>query len=300
MKKTLITIFLMLSFSMYNIKGQQNSVDLDEETSIDSVSLFGSPFKESFEKCLNIVSWNINGRGESDYIQEAILRISRWKDIDLWAFQDINNHLGPSFFNLFQSSHEIALSAPVENSNIFGLRALTNIGQAKSFDIRPISLKFKNLENQNLGLISEYKFSTGESFLLVNVQVLKFSTFSSFKNQLSKIFQEISKIDDPIIIIGDFSTWNKDRLKLLKLTMKENLFYDTSLFFNSNSRRDVRKRNPLLGRYINYFKAPSSHAFIRNLNIKDIQVLSNFEESENFPLFLKVCLPTFHYAYLQD
>ena len=66
-------------------------------------------------------------------------------------------------------------------------------------------------------LITRYPFSgTGETLLVANIHMINFSLdISVYRAQLGKIAEVVSQHRGPLIIAGDFNTWNKERLRIL-------------------------------------------------------------------------------------
>ena len=66
-------------------------------------------------------------------------------------------------------------------------------------------------------LITRYPFSgTEETLLVANIHMINFSLdISAYNAQLEKIAEAVSQHRGPLIIAGDFNTWNKERLGAL-------------------------------------------------------------------------------------
>ena len=66
-------------------------------------------------------------------------------------------------------------------------------------------------------LITRYPFSgTGETLLVANIHMINFSLdLSVYRAQLEKIAEVVLQHRGPLIIAGDFNTWNKERLRIL-------------------------------------------------------------------------------------
>jgi endonuclease/exonuclease/phosphatase (EEP) superfamily protein YafD len=77
-----------------------------------------------------------------------------------------------------------------------------------------------------VSLITEYQLPGDESLLTVNVHLLNFERWGTmkFQSQLDELAEIMADHRGPIILAGDFNTWNKKRLDLVqKLAEKLNL-----------------------------------------------------------------------------
>ena len=72
-------------------------------------------------------------------------------------------------------------------------------------------------------LITRYPLSgTDEYLVIANIHMINFSfDLQDYRAQLEKAVEVISQHQGPLIISGDFNSWNKTRRKLLADTMKE-------------------------------------------------------------------------------
>ena len=69
-----------------------------------------------------------------------------------------------------------------------------------------------------VSLVTEYPLSKRENLLAVNVHLLNFERWSVKKisHQLEDLKTIIANHSGPIVMAGDFNTWNQKRLKLVK------------------------------------------------------------------------------------
>jgi len=72
-------------------------------------------------------------------------------------------------------------------------------------------------------LITRYPLSdTDKTLLLANIHMVNFTlNISAYRGQLEKIVQVVEQHRGPLIITGDFNSWNKKRMDLLKNNMQE-------------------------------------------------------------------------------
>ncbi len=74
-----------------------------------------------------------------------------------------------------------------------------------------------------MSLITEYPLSGGETMLAINVHLLNFERWGTMKvrDQLEELKTIISQHDGPILMAGDFNTWNTKRLSLVQDLARE-------------------------------------------------------------------------------
>ncbi len=69
-----------------------------------------------------------------------------------------------------------------------------------------------------VSLVTEYRLADGAKLLAVNVHLLNFETWNPFmlRAQLADLEAVMAAHDGPIIMAGDFNTWNEERLELVE------------------------------------------------------------------------------------
>ena len=69
-----------------------------------------------------------------------------------------------------------------------------------------------------VSLITEFPLPNGKSLLTVNVHLLNFERWGDMKisDQLEDLRSLLTNHHGPIIVAGDFNTWNEKRLRLVE------------------------------------------------------------------------------------
>ncbi|MEN0058982.1 MAG: endonuclease/exonuclease/phosphatase family protein [Bdellovibrio sp.] len=221
---------------------------------------------------LNIFVWNVYkgqraGIFESDFcklgkgkdfifLQEALLdeRMPR-----LWQkdFSSYEWHLAQSFHykkNLISTG--VAIGSPLAPASVDFIRAKTR----EMFWLTP-----------KLTLFSEY--SLGETrVLFVCTHVLNFVTLGAFTSSLYEIAEKMSAFPGPIVLAGDFNTWNFKRYTIMKT-----IFRDLGL-----EHVDLENDGRIL---------KLDHVFVRGFDILKAEVHHTILSSDHFPLELRLQIP---------
>lgn len=125
--------------------------------------------------------------------------------------------------------------------------------------IEPIIVKGHHTQYAEPFIVTPKSFihANYKKFDLINIHSLNFVAFSEWKYELDRVLKETKK-EKPLIVVGDFNTWDEERTNYLKKVMQENELKEVT--FN----KDLRSR--FLGRPVDYI-------FARGFILRDAQVL---------------------------
>lgn len=119
-------------------------------------------------------------------------------------------------------------------------------------------------------LITQHELANRETLIHVNIHAINFVPHTLFLKELHLLWAQLSHHTGPMIISGDFNTWNSTRLKtLLQATQQLDL--------QQVSFPDSRPIKTLL-------RLPLDHIFYRGLNLNDSQALSVPNISDHNPI----------------
>lgn len=120
-------------------------------------------------------------------------------------------------------------------------------------------------------LMSEYPFEDGSRLLVLNVHAINFRENKRYFRELERLLELMRHHDGPMIIAGDFNSWNKKRLvKLHKL--REELTLDTVPF------KQIDKVKSFMGNHLDFI-------FYRGMELIEFSALDNQGLSDHNPLF---------------
>lgn len=113
----------------------------------------------------------------------------------------------------------------------------------------------------------------GENLLVINVHAINFRRAHVFKKEIERLRLFALNHKGPLIIAGDFNTWNKRRLLFL---------YD---MVRQLKLKQVKcQQSHLIKKFLKY---PLDHVFYRGLKVEEAYVLNCQEYSDHNPLFVK-------------
>ena len=108
-------------------------------------------------------------------------------------------------------------SYPWPGGETVGVLTLSRVAPTR---IQPVPTKYREfgVTAPKVSLVTEYPLSAGKSLLAVNVHLLNFERWSVKKisHQLEELKTIMALHSGPILMAGDFNTWNQKRLELVK------------------------------------------------------------------------------------
>lgn len=126
-----------------------------------------------------------------------------------------------------------------------------------------------------VGVATTYPLLNGKSLLVVNLHLVNFEwNPTNYQQQLTEAFNLIATHQGPIILAGDFNTWNKRRLRLVEELANKHHFRPVSF------SPDVR---------LHFMNNPLDHIFVKGLSVLDATTLET-ESSDHNPLLIKLKL----------
>lgn len=115
------------------------------------------------------------------------------------------------------------------------------------------------------------------ALLVVNSHLINFVSFNKFKAHLDQVFSPLKLHQGPIIMAGDFNTWNNKRLSYFNQLAQ--LFSLTQV---------TVKRRPKASHLYKHL----DHIYCRGLDTMNTHVHSNIRSSDHFPISVTFRLKT--------
>ena len=115
--------------------------------------------------------------------------------------------------------------------------------------------------------------SNGQALLLVNVHLINFEINpTAYEAQLRTLMQLVSQHQGPLVLSGDFNSWNGYRAQIIRKVINEFGLEEVSF------AQDHRLR---------FLGNPLDHVFVRGLNVLNATTEPT-ESSDHAPLLLEV------------
>ena len=142
-----------------------------------------------------------------------------------------------------------------------------------------------------VSLVTEYRLPNGENLLAVNVHLLNFERWSVNKigRQLEDLKSIMADHSGPILMAGDFNTWNRKRLDLVKKITRELNLQEVTGFPDGRRTGDTKSAfwNDLFGVDEDL---PLDRVFTFGLLPRTARVL-DYHSSDHRPIVVKLTVP---------
>ena len=235
---------------------------------------------------ITVVTWNVQ-KGKHPQFGKDLKSILKFEKPDIVFLQEATA-------DLLESEQLGGYLAegwryPWPGGKAIGVMTLSRVTPVR---IQPVPSKYREfgVTAPKVSLVTEYPLPDGRRLLAVNVHLLNFERWSLKKisHQLEDLKSIMAVHSGPIIMAGDFNTWNQKRLQLVKKVSREIKLREVTDFplgrrtGNMNSDfwhevLDVDKRLPLDRFFFNGFEPA------------DARVL-NFNSSDHTPILVRLKL----------
>jgi endonuclease/exonuclease/phosphatase (EEP) superfamily protein YafD len=218
-----------------------------------------------------VLCWNVHKKNTKDPAFKPFLEtMIEEKEIDLLLFQEANfrddNHFTlPNFtFNA---------AANLEYRGEF--YGVLSASRAESKDAQAyLSEGRESLIGPHKSLLlSTYRFEDGSELLILNVHAINFRENQHYHKELERFLKLMIHHEGPMIIAGDFNSWNKKRMRRLH-EIREKLALHAVPF------KQTDKVKSFMGNHLDFI-------FYRGVEILDFSVERDHELSDHNPLFAR-------------
>jgi endonuclease/exonuclease/phosphatase (EEP) superfamily protein YafD len=216
--------------------------------------------------CWNVYKNNLIQPAFQPYLRSLIER----KKIDLLLFQEANFKSDES---CILSEFAIDAAANLEfGGKFYGVltasmtesrRSQAFLSQGRESLIGP----YKSL------LLSQFAFKDGTTLLVLNIHAINFRENQGYDIEVDEFLEYVKDHHGPMIIAGDFNSWNKKRLKKLREMQKK-------LSLKAISFSEKNKIKSFMG-------YPLDYIFYRGLELLDSAVIDSKQLSDHNPLFAR-------------
>ena len=120
-------------------------------------------------------------------------------------------------------------------------------------------------------LLSQFAFRDGTTLLVLNIHAINFRENQRYNIEVDEFLEYVKDHQGPMIIAGDFNSWNKKRMKRLQEMQKVLSLQDIPF-----------KEKSKIKSFMGY---PLDHIFYRGLELLDSAVIDSKQLSDHNPLF---------------
>lgn len=242
-------------------------------SNVESLKIMGSASKSQLGPNIELLLWNVFKCKKKGW-QEDFITLTTGKDLVLLQEAIVNSPFDSNFKKSSQHQWIMARSFKSIKTNIVtGVKTGSTVAANKhhflaSKHSEPLSKTKKML------LATLYPLSNQvQSLLVVNTHLINFVVFKKFKAHLDQVFHSLKNHEGPVILAGDFNTWNKKRL---------NYFNSLAILFSLEEVKMVRQPR------LNHLLKHLDHIYCRGLAIIDAHVHTDIHSSDHYPISLSL------------
>jgi endonuclease/exonuclease/phosphatase (EEP) superfamily protein YafD len=218
-----------------------------------------------------MLCWNVHKNNQKDprfqiFLQKEVER----RGIDIILFQEAgfrdNHHFGLADF-----SYDAAANLEFRRE-FYGV--LTASRMESSYAKAYLSEGRESVLGPHKSLLlSNYLFNDGSTLLILNVHAINFRENQRYNKELERFLDLLKEHKGPMILAGDFNSWNKQRMdKLQKVAQRLSL---TAVPFEKTG-----KVKSFMGKELDF-------VFYRELELIEAEVMDEHQLSDHNPLFVR-------------
>jgi len=237
---------------------------------------------QDFPASITVANWNAQ-KGKNPQIAEDLKLILEKEKPDIVFLQEAKTDL----FKPHQMAGYFAEGwrYPWPGGQSIGVLTLSRIPPVR---VHPVPTKYREFGviAPKVSLVTEYALANGENLLAVNVHLLNFERWSLKKinHQLEDLKAIMASHSGPIIMAGDFNTWNQKRLQLVKEITQDIQLKEVTDFSEGRKTGDTNSDfwNKVLGIEKDL---PLDRFFFNGFKPSTARVL-NFNSSDHIPILI--------------
>jgi endonuclease/exonuclease/phosphatase (EEP) superfamily protein YafD len=243
----------------------------------DALQIMGGTPKTEFGNRINLLVWNMLKASRKTW-ETDFRRMLENKDLLLLQESVINTRHDAIFHTqdplewVMAKSHRDMKTLAVTGVKTGSTVKSRSQGFLVSPDAEPI------FKTPKLILATTYPvMGSASPLLVINIHAINFVSFQKYSRQMAQIVEIARDHSGPVILAGDFNTWNDVRHQaLLDLTKKMEL---------REVKLDRKKRLHHINRHLD-------HVFYRGMELRKANVLFTVNSSDHYPIAVEFELST--------
>ena len=223
--------------------------------------------REITQKTFRLLIWNLH-KGQDAGWQQALNRLAQGRDLLL--LQEVLNtqELAAQYSSRFPTALYASAFAYLQQQS--GVEILSQF--APHFYCAG-SKPEPWIRIPKVGAAMSLPLPNRQALLLVNVHLINFEINpTAYEEQLRTLMQLVSQHQGPLVLSGDFNSWNGYRAQIIRKVINE--FGLEEVFFEQDHR-------------LRFLGNPLDHIFVRGLNVLNATTEPT-ESSDHAPLLLEV------------
>lgn len=233
------------------------------------IQRMGASEQKALDPMLRVLVWNIFKAKRSNWLSD-FTQLSR--DCNLVLLQEaISNAPTDGHFNS-SVSHEWVMAGshqhPVSD-------VVTGVKSGSTAEAQKVQVHRSNyyepvVKTQKLLLETHYSLAEkSQQLMVLNMHAINFVGVRKYVDQLEQLQGALKSHSGPVLLAGDFNTWNPKRLSLFRECAAEANLVEASMARRSNIR---------------HLHQHLDHVFYRGLSLYSIESLANISSSDHAPI----------------
>ena len=229
-------------------------------------------------KNISLLSWNIHKKNNDPiwetefksliekYVPEIILlqECQFQKGLEnILHFEHYGFIFAPNFSDSVKNKHSGVLTASIANHQ--------SVGVIRSHAFEPF------IKIPKIFLTTTYTIEhQSKQLLVLNIHAINFVGYWKFISQVQQLEYAIRSHSGPVLLSGDFNTWNKKRIRILDTILMSCELQKVE--FTGINAKNIKKF---------FFNMPLDHIYYRDLTIDKTPEALNTKSSDHNPLLVK-------------
>lgn len=216
-----------------------------------------------------LLSWNMNKLTLDKHAAHYSKKVFEEESVDIIALQEAKVAQDMHMLYTFPS----VMSPNIQTGkNLYGVQTASN-HSFKAYEQHITDTRESFFATRKSALVTFHYFDDDSHVTVINIHAINFVMHGQYKKELLRIVERIRDIEGPMILCGDFNSWNKKRYEtMMEFTKELGL---TQVMFDST-------------RYIKSFnRQPLDYVFYRGLSIESQKVLDISTISDHNPLIVR-------------
>lgn len=225
--------------------------------------------KKTLPQEFGLLCWNVHKENDQIRFEKHFELLLQQHKIDLIALQEVK--INVSKRSIFDKFH-LSLAPNIKFfNNMYGVLIGSYIPEISTFPLLSMH-KESFIQTHKSAIFSSYLLHNGKILLLVNLHAINFRRTKIYNKEIELITETVRHHDGPLIIAGDFNSWNRKRIETLKsFTRLLNLH---SITMNHGHLVKSFMRHKL------------DHIFYRGLKLQESHVIDTAQYSDHNALYV--------------
>jgi endonuclease/exonuclease/phosphatase (EEP) superfamily protein YafD len=280
MRNTLFALTLLFTLSAHaQVESEMEEKGLSAwwfKTLPESQSLFthGNAGKSELPKSFKALIWNIKKASligwQSEFLQYGVNK-------DLFLIQEAyESEKFESTTELISAQWDMGASFlyrkygdAATGTAIGSVARPTEVFVKHSPDTEPVIATPKAITFAKYNIAGE-----SDNLLVISVHAINFETTGAFKRQMDQIEEEILRHKGPVLLAGDFNSWNASRTSYL-INMSDRLHMQEADYLHGDERMTFR------GWFLD-------HIYTRGISVKKAEVIGESSGSDHKPFMVEM------------